>query len=300
MARTVWLGAAVLAAAATSAWAEDTYTLKLKESVTGDVAVVEDSYTTTTTMKVLDAAGKALDDKAKKETVTYVFTETTLAREAGKPASKLRRHYDKAEVKDGDKTTPLPFQGKTVVIERKDGKYSFQTDDGKDLSEDDATRLRDEFKGKDEDMPDPIKVFLPAKAVAVNDPWKIDMDVVLKQMAKTVPASFDAGKSKGTAVLTKVYKKDDRQFGVIHLDIELPVKSFGEGANKLAADDGAKFTIGMDMDVCIDGQAVVGTAKNDMKMDVSAAVPLPGGGKGKVVLSSQVSITQTQKEQPKK
>ena len=303
MMRKRWLAVLAVSAAFTaqpSARAEDTYSVKVKHSATGDVVAIEDSLTITGDIKVEDATGKPLNTMTNKTVQTSVYTETTLAKEAGKRPTKLSRQYDKAEVQQGDKTTTLPYQGKTVDIEKKEGKYHFQVA-GKDLSGDDAAQLDSEFnKNTDEDQLDLPELILPGKAVALNDSWKIDMGPFSKQFAKVAQFTLDADKAKGTAVLRKVYMKGDRQFGVLHVDITAPVKSMGEGATKINFDDGAPMTIAFDVDGCIDGTAETGTLKMDMKMDGSSSVPLPGGAKGKLTISMKVNGTNTRNEQPKK
>jgi hypothetical protein len=300
MTRNGWLAVMAMFVAQLSVCAEDMYSVKLRENATGDVVAVEASLTMTLDLKLEDANGKQLKASVDKSERTTVYTDTVLDQEAGKPANRLSRHYDKDEVQRGDKTNKLPHEGQTVIIERKDGKYSFQTD-GQELTGADAAGLDKEFnQDPDEGRRDLVKWTLPGKPVAPNDSWMIDMAPVIKHLKQMTPFETDSDQAKGTGILRKVYTKGDRQYGVWHLDMEMPVKSFGEGARKLVLDDGAKITVGADVEACIDGSVEDETLKLDMKIEGSATPPSLDGGKGKLMISIHANGPITRKEQPKK
>jgi hypothetical protein len=307
MARSIPLAVAlgfVLASAA--ARADETYAIKFKEPGKGDVTQVDSTDKSDSHNQLLDSAGKLLTDPNGKasldsaETVEKVaaYRETVLEKEPGKlQPTRLERHYDRAQVKTGGKTRDLPYQGKTVLIEKKDGKYHFRVKDGAELEGDDAAQLDEEFnKGSDEEF---LKAFLPGKAVAVNDSWKIDMGPLVTAYARANKLDIDADKAEGKGKLVKVYEKDGARFGVLEVHLELPLKGMGEGNKKLPLQAGSKWTMDVSADGCIDGSRLDGTRKSLSKIDATAAVPLPDGTKAKLAILSTGNSQETSKEAKK-
>ena len=203
---------------------QDAITLKVKIPAEGDVAQVEKTETVDAATKVVNATGKAVVDEKHKTVSTSVYKETILKCEPKKNPTKMERVYQKAtEITDGN-TVTLPFQGKTVVIEKKDGMYHF-TVDGKEMSADDAKPLAKEFSKEGETNEVLMKALLPKNPVKPGDSWNMDMGPFVKDIAKSGEMEIEADKSKGTATLVKAYKKDDKQFGELKVTMDLPIKA---------------------------------------------------------------------------
>jgi hypothetical protein len=304
--RSSWLAVALgLVLASAGARADETYAIKIKEAGKGDVAQVDSTDKTDSQTRLLDAAGKLLADpngkpvldKGEKTEKTTAYRETVLEKEPGKRrATRLERHYDKAQVTTDGKTRDLPYQGKTVLIEKKEGKYHFRIKDGEELEGDDARQLNEEFnKDADEEF-DLQKAVLPGKAVAVNDSWKLDMGPLATTFARATKMQIDADKAEGSGKLVKVYEKDGARFGVMELHLDLPLKEMGEGKNKLTVQAGSKWTMDITLDGCIDGSRLDGTRKSVSKIDASGAVPLPDGTQAKLALVATGNSQETSKE----
>jgi hypothetical protein len=281
--------------------AEDVYSIKVKTPGEGEAVTINHTQKLASRTLGTDANGKTLVDVTKKLTEMFVYTETILAKDSDKRPTRLRRRYEKAEIVEDDKTTSLPYQGKTVLIEKKDGKYSFTFDGGKDLTAEEAARLDQEFNQKSGFETDELEALvLPGKPVAVGSPWKIDLEPLAKEITKNGNAEIDGAKGIGTGVLQKVYSKNESQFGALHIKAELPMKTMGKGEKKLILDDGSKFVMGLDFDCCIDGKSFDEIFKFGMKMDVTSVIALPDGSKGKLAITVQTDGDETRRGVPKK
>jgi hypothetical protein len=294
-----WMILGVLLAPAVGP-AQETYLIKLKEPGPGDRGLIEKSETTTAVTKVVDGKQKELANQTQKSAQTSVFQETILEREGKKRATKLSRAYEKAQVTKDGKTTDLPYQGKTVVIEKKEGKFHFSYEGGKELTKEEAQTLDQEFNRRVSDDVNFEKLLLPGRPVKVNETWKIDMGPIAKEMAADAQMELDAAKATGTGILKKVYKKDGRQYGEMAFKLEVPIKSVGAGPKKIAAQDGSKGVLEFTMDACIDGSAASGVLKGVVKFDLTAKLPLSGGDTGTLTVHSEGVNQETHKELPKK
>ncbi len=98
---------------------EDAYTIKVKKNGKGTVTTEDKQEIDNSTLKIVDPNGKVLENKKEQKTVTQAYKETILEKEKGKKATRLRREYTKALVKIGDDDKTLPYEGKTVLIEKK-------------------------------------------------------------------------------------------------------------------------------------------------------------------------------------
>ncbi len=292
---------AVAALMLSAGWlrADDAYPIKYRDVAQGDVYQVQKSETTTVATKVVNPGGMALVDQTLKNVATATYTETILKCEAKKPPTKVERKYDKAQMTTNGQKADLPYSGKTVVIEKKDGKFHF-TVDGKELAEADAATLAKEFERDGDDKNDLEKALLPKDPVKLNDSWKVDMGPVVKEIAKSGELELDADKAKGTGTLLKAYKKDDKQFGELKLVLTLPIKSLGKGDMKIVAAQGSVAVAEMNMDVCIDGTSNTAAIKGGMKLDAKGSIADPQGGKLSVTMSVQTKSEETRKELPKK
>ena len=98
--------------------AEDTYTIKNKETAKGDKIQSNKQVTESTMIKLEDSQGNVLQEKNETITEKYIYQETLLEKSLEKnKATRLRRAYDQAEIARGDDKETLPYQGKTVLIE---------------------------------------------------------------------------------------------------------------------------------------------------------------------------------------
>jgi hypothetical protein len=306
MARSSWFAVGLgLVLASAGARAGETYTIKVKEAAKGDVVQVDATDKTESQTRFVDAAGKPLldpkgkpvFDKTQKREKVSVYRDTVLEKEPGKPRpTRSERHYDKAQLTTDGQAVDLPYQGKTVLIEKKDDKYHFRIKDGEELKDDDAQPLNEEFnQGEDEEF-DLRKAILPGKPVAVDDVWKLDVAALVAAYARSSKMQLDADKAEGTGKLVKVYEKDGARFGVMELHLEIPMKEIGQGKSKLTLKAGSKWTMDITLDTCIDGSRLDGTRKSLSKIGASGAVTLQGGTEIKQTITVSGESQETSKE----
>ncbi len=222
MPRTHGLSMALVLVLTATAPAQE-YTLKLKQAATDAAVAVKRHDQFKLEFKLSDGGSNAVQSKKAARALTFTYRETGLAKADGAVQfTSLKREYKKAErAVDGVKET-LPYQGKTVILDKKEGKYSFRIVGGELLDGKDADELHDEFnksnlKSLNRDF------FLPKNPVKVGDPWTLDVDPVARAIAKSCNFALDDAKSTGTSRLLRAYRKDGRQYGVIETVMDFPI-----------------------------------------------------------------------------
>jgi hypothetical protein len=299
MIRGIWLLALGLLLVPSRSDADETYLIKTKDYSKGDISQQEKNDTKTSSMTLLDGAGKKVQERDETKSESFVYRQTILINpKEGKKPSKLRRRYEKAEVKIGDDQRTLPYQGKTVLIEKKGSSYHFQIEGGEEITGPDAEALNEEFNRPQGDLADD-KFFLPKKPVRINETWKIDTDPLIKSLGKDFPISLDTAKIEATGKLLKAYKKEGHQFGEMEIHTVLPIKSFDAGGKKITVEGGSKVTLEMKLDGCIDGSLNEGKGQMNMDMNVVALID-QGGNKFKLTLKASAKGDLSEKEVPKK
>jgi hypothetical protein len=254
--------------------AQETYTIKIKKGAQGESALVKKEQKSTQQVKITDNNQQVLKEQDEKKSGVLIYRETIVERKPGQRPTRLKRQYEKATLTKDGETTTLPYQGKTVLIEQKDGKYTFRIEGGVELTGADAKELNDEFnkkKGLDEAVLE--KILLPGKAVKVGESWKVDPNVIAKGMEAEGNLELIPEKTTVTGTLKKAYKKDGRQYGVIVFKLDLAPKAFAGEGQKITVQPGAKMLMEIIMDTCIDGTCSDGSGT--MLVEVSARALLP-------------------------
>jgi hypothetical protein len=189
--------------------------------------------------------GGDVKPRAGREGGVFLFEETVLEVEAGKRPTRLQRRYEQAVTKKDGKETALPYEWKTVVIEKKDDKYRYLSD-GTEVTGENARALDEEF-ARGPSPWDMNELLLPKKAVRVDEAWTIATEPYVKEM-EGQKLKVDAAKSTGKGKLLKVYDKDGRRFGVIEARLEFPLMTPGE-------ENGVPMVVDVTLDLCIDGSS---------------------------------------------
>lgn len=299
------LGILGLLAAVVPLRGDDAFTIKIKKSGKGAVIQHKKKETETSHVQVEGPDGKTLTDKKTSKTIIEEYKETILEKVKGKRATKLRRQYTKAILKSGEDEKPLPFDGKTLRIEKKDGKYHFTIEgkEDKELQGKDAEALNRSFNkpGRDDSDDDAVeKAILPKKPVAVKETWKIDIENLSKAISKDINVPFPIDKSKASAQgkLLRAYKKDGRQYGIFDIAVMLPLKGdfpLGKG-QKAPIQKGSKMTLGVKVDACIDGTLSDSISDVSMNIDIVALISTPDDQELKLKLKASQKGKETEKE----
>ena len=277
--------------------AQEAITIKIKDAGEGEAALIKRSENTTSKVKVTDGAGKVLVDQKELKGEVMEYKETILKREAGKPITKAQRDYTKAQKRDGEQTTELPLQGKSVLIEKKGEHYAFTYANGEPLDGPAAAVLKNDFSGVATGK-ELEKELLPGKAVKVGDTWKIDTAKIAQLLTKDGKMELDTAKAIGQGTLVKTYKKDGRLHGEMKFTMMLPLQTVGKGNQALKFADGAKIDLALSLDTCIDGTAVNGALNLKMLMTGTASIPAAPGATATMHVT--VEASEAQQEAAKK
>jgi hypothetical protein len=280
--------------------AEEKFDIKLRKDAKGDVELVSEHNSGVRKMRIKVGDDTVKDDTEKTEKIAK-FTKEVL--EVGDKDKVIRqsRIYEKgSETKDGV-TEDFKFIGKKVLIEKtKDEKkrYRFTYAGGEELTKDEAAPLDKEFnKENEDDDVDFDKMLLPGKPVALNETWKVDVKGLFSpKELKELKLDFD--KAVSSAQLVKAYKKGAQQWGVIEIQLEIPLKAIKDEV-EFKMEKGSTITMKLTADTCIDGKSGSGTIKMAMK--------LKGEGRGRVmdqdvavVLDAEESMNTTDEQVEKK
>jgi hypothetical protein len=253
---------------------EPTYTIKIKKSAAGLTERVDKTEQSTEHFKIVDNNGNDLKEETKKTGHHYVYRQTVLEKKAGdaKP-TRLKRQYEKATVTEGGATTKLRYEGKMVLIEKKGDRYIFRLEGDEELTGEDAKQLDKEFNKKtDLNEAELEKLVLPPGPVKVNGSWKVD-PAPLTKILEGMELNLD--KTTVTAKLTRVYRKDRRQFGVIVLQLNLVPKGMSKDGMTLAFQPNSRIMMQVTIDGCIDGSSTTATMSFTGDMAIEALLPSP-------------------------
>jgi hypothetical protein len=252
------------------------YTLKVKLFPdAGKTVEVTDSEKTTGSVKV--SAGNKAKEEKQDEVKEETYTETVL--EKGDPhPKKVQRTYKKASSTKGGKDVTRPYQGRTVMFELEDGKYTAKAEGQPPLSKRDLDGLAE--KVYDPAKPDLDEILLPKGAVKVNESWTLDYKQLAKSFAKT--GELDIDKTKAEAKLAKVYEKAGKQHGVIEFDLNMAIKDL----KGLKFDPPALLRFKGTMDSAIDGSSTAAVA--EMAGTFTGKTSSPDG---KVTIGLDLAVT---------
>lgn len=245
--------------------AEDKYTIKLRHSVQGDVTEQTREQTKKESITVTGPDGNVIQEKSETAVENNKYRQQILEKPAGQNPTKVKRTYSEATRKTEADLEKRAYHGKEVLIEKKGSGFQFSID-GKELSAEEAGDLPSSFNAKKANDDDMDKVMFPAKPVAVNEAWTIDAKKLMKNFGEDekVAKMFDLDNAKASGKLTKAYKKDDQQHGVVVFQVSVPMKSL-EGVHPCR--EGAKLELTISFEGCIDGTVEPTTA--NMQMTVS-------------------------------
>jgi hypothetical protein len=237
---------------AASAVGQEAVEIKFYQPKVGDrVKVTVEEQTETKTTQFVK--GRNIE-RTKKKARSFVYVDEILAVAEGAPkVTKLKRTYAKATSTEGDKTTTLPVEGQTVLIEWKDSKYGF-TLRGMPVAGEAGTLLDAEFNLPEQLGP---RLLIP-KSVKPGDAWKLD--------AAQSFAGLDADKSirglngaklyidkarlVATGKLVKTHQVGDAQFGEFELKATAPVLHNPKMLRQSLTGDRA---VTVSADLCVNG-----------------------------------------------
>jgi hypothetical protein len=257
---------------------QQTYTIKLKKYAEVKNYRIETIDDGTQGLQAEDLKGNIAQKKDDKIGDHYAYRQTILELKPGAArATRLRRQYEKARVVRKGETVKLPYEGKTVLIEKKGDKYTFRIEGGDEITGADAEDLDITFN---RDTPEGLTVeeaVLPRKPVRVNEPWQIDLAALRKALRREggLELDTDPNTTKITGKLTRVYEKDGRRFGVMVYRIKSRVKGMVKGAEQIKAEPSSLMDVEVKLDACIDGSARIRDERTNGTLRLSVVGPDP-------------------------
>jgi hypothetical protein len=232
--------------------AQDRYSIKLKiNHDVGKTITYRSMYVPTGSMKFFDTDGKLLGEDKNEENETSYRTTVFVRDDKEGTATKFVRVYDKALEKEGGKARTFSYHGRTLLFEKRDGKFRVGVVGEPPLDAKEVEKLlRDLNKKGDSDAL--YRNLPPAMPVKVGDSWFIPVKPVAGALA---PMPADVEKSSIAAKLVKVYSKGQSQFGTFEIAIRLVLVGKSEEEPEIAFDSPATMTGQMTVDIAIDGSS---------------------------------------------
>jgi hypothetical protein len=196
-----------------------------------------------------------LKEEKKVEDEDKQYVEKHLASNAKGRPTKFSRAYSKALKGEEGNLDKLSYNGKTIVFERKDGKFEASAQGG-DVEEKDLNDLLKSVNNKGDDSG-----FAPKNAVKVGDTWTLPKEA-LGGFLGELKDGADFDKFKGQGKLIKAYTKDGKQWGTLDVALTVPVKKFGP----LELDKPIPFELKLTLDTAIDGSSAANQIKGTLKI----------------------------------
>ncbi len=285
MSRKLIATVAALVLVPSAALAQETYRIKLKEPEKGDTALYCKRNTVRSNLKLTDNNGKIIDETRANKLDDRRYRQTVLEKRPGaKRADKLERQYLTAERYEGGRKVTMSYQGKTLLIEKRDGRYLFRIKGGQELDVNSsnpeeanaASELSAEFKMGPAALQDlGHEWVLPQKAVALGESWKIDPGPVVRELEAEGALKIDATRATAAGRLVRTFRRDGRQFGVIDLQMDLPILSLTEGGKTARVKDG-KLAIRLALAGCIDGTSFANSLRGTVQANLDATLEFMG------------------------
>ncbi|MFL5339541.1 MAG: hypothetical protein ACJ8F7_05170 [Gemmataceae bacterium] len=281
-----------------AAQGQEAYTIKLsKPEQPGDRCRQTIVKTDTMAGRILDTNGNALRKNNERKTINSVCVEKILAKEAGKRSTKLTQTYEKAIMFAKGTEIDVGLAGRTVTIEYADKKYKFTYENGDPVTGPAEDFLKDEFKDRDDDT-DGKKMevaMLPKKPVKVGETWKCDVDALIKGFGADMGSAVDPKKTTANGKLLKAYVKDDRQYGVVEVHMEVALTRMGKGDQAIKMVNGAVMRATVTLDGAIDGGREEGVMSAKLTIRGDGKITGPDGNDYDVKLEVTTNGTNTRK-----
>jgi hypothetical protein len=261
--------------------AEDTHPLKIRIDVGANRTVTDrDTSTGTASMRAYDRDGKLVGER-KFEGSECGSRTTVLEVDKDGRATRYLRTYDKATEKADGKTRTLSYQGRTVLFEKKDGRFRLGVVGDPPLDDEDVERLVRLANGRSETAAI-FRNLAPARPVEVGDTWTVSVKPVIEAAEEL---TIDESTAEVSAKLVKVYPKGPSRFGTIEVTRRYRVTALDMLGLKLKFDPPASFECQTTWDLAIDGSSVERKGRSKVSLKGEGRVTA-GGTERRIVLEA--------------
>jgi hypothetical protein len=283
---------AILFAAPVSASAQEYYTLKLPLAATGDISRVEFSMRQSFRMLKLDAFSNEIRNDSSDGSTGLTYIDTILEQVDGK-TTRLRREFERAvQSVDAGELVAMTCQGKTVMVEVKDGKTQVSWEGGNMVPDSFAQQMEAVLKGSKENLATLSKVDpLPKLQVKVGDSWTVDIAALIAECE--AKHGCEVAGASGKASLEKVEKRDGKLFAVMVVKVQVPLKCITRGDKRISLNDESGMTWESTYNFCIDGSSTAFQTRNRFHFLTAGTAPEHSGLSTRLRLETEVELNET-------
>jgi hypothetical protein len=238
---------ALAALAAPSAYAQETYSIKLKlDAEVGKSTTFRTSNKGSGAVRVFDPEGKQIME-IKKEGDERIYRSTILERDKNGAATRYIRVYEKATEKENGMIKTYSYQGRTVLFEKTDGKFRLGVAGEPPLDPRDVALLLRDANAKGDQI---LRNLAPNRPVKSGDSWSIPVEAALGGMDGFV---VDMERSSVVGKLLRVYSKGKSLFGTFEVIAKVTLKELSEGGESITFEPSGSAEIKQKLDLAIDG-----------------------------------------------
>jgi hypothetical protein len=234
------------------ATAQESYLLKIPAPDQNNVNRVECGMSQTFRMAKHDAFGQEYKSESSFASSHLVYIDTFLELKDGE-VSRFRRHFNTATqcVKD-DPAAVMSCEGKTVLVEIKDGKTQLRWENGEPPPSSFVAQVEALLKQGKGQLGEFAHVdVLPGFAVKVGQSWSVDVDALVRNCQEKQGCEIKGVKAEAT--LQKVEKREGSSFAVVLVKVHIPLKRIEQGKRAINLDDASGMTWEATYDFCCDG-----------------------------------------------
>jgi hypothetical protein len=253
-----------------TARADESYTIKVKVyPASGRTVTFHDVTKSSGSMKIFDEKDKLVVETKPEGNETRLRTTILEVDKDGKATKYLKTYETATETEGGEKKT-FSYQGRTVLLERKDEKFRLGVAGDPPLDPADEKKLIDLANSKSESTAI-LQNLSPGKPVKVGDSWDLPAKPIADAMEEAV---IDLKKTKVRCKLAKVYMKEKSLFGSFEINGEFSLTAVDIDGIKITFDSSAYVRAKIMLDVAIDGSSTerIERTENSLKAEGKAKV----------------------------
>jgi hypothetical protein len=283
---------AVLLAIPRGAHAQDSYTLKLPAAAKGDVNRVAFSMRQSFGLIKLDVFGNEIRNDNNDATSALTYVDTILD-QAGGQTTRFRRQFERAvQTVNGCQPIPMLCDGKTVLVEVKDGKTQATWEGGEMVPDSFAHQMELILKGSRDSFASFCKVDpLPSLPVKVGETWTVNIAKLVNDCEAKHGCEIKG--ASGSATLQKVEKRGASLFAVMSVKVQVPLTCIVQGDKRISLNDGCGMTWESTYDFCVDGTSTGFATRNHFHFLTAGTAPEHHGLSTRLRLETDVDLSES-------
>jgi hypothetical protein len=278
--------------------AQEAYRLQLPAPAKGDVSRVVLSSRQSLRFLKLDAFGNEIRNDTTDSSANLTYTDTVLDQHDQK-TTRFRRQFERAaqSVNNCD-PVPMACEGKTVLIDTRDGKTQVTWEGGEVVSDSFVQQMEAAINNGKAQFAALSKVDpLPQWPVKEGETWSVDIANLIRDCESKHGCSITG--ATGTAKLEKVEKRGNSRFAVLSVRVHVPLKSIDQGDKHIALQEDSGMTWESTYDFCFDGTSTSFATTNRFSFLTAGRTPEHNGLSTRLRLETEVELSETRTPQQK-